>query len=187
MLEKYLIENCSPTLACIKTANLFSLSFDDIDILNKSISLWNDLFKDKGVSLILLKAEDNFALVYVCRKKALKNDLLVPGVKELLSEFGYTSTDVEYAIGKLKSRIENYDVFPHEIGVFLGYPIDDVKGFIQNGGAHSKCTGCWKVYCNECEAIKIFAKYNKCRKVYLNLWQTGQRNVIDLTVKTRAN
>ena len=60
---------------------------------------------------------------------------------------------------RLKSRLMHTDEFPHEIGIFLGYPLDDVKGFIDNAGQNSKCTGCWKVYCNECEAIKTFAKF----------------------------
>ena len=61
------------------------------------------------------------------------------------------------------------------------YPLGDVIGFIQNGGQNYKCSGCWKVYCNECEALKMFQKYHKCREVYRNLWAKG-RSVLQLTV-----
>lgn len=36
--------------------------------------------------------------------------------------------------------------FPHEIGVFLGYPLGDVVGFIENRGKNFTCCGCWKSY-----------------------------------------
>lgn len=39
--------------------------------------------------------------------------------------------------------------FPHEIGLFLGYPLEDVQGFIENRAEGYKCVGCWKVYGDE--------------------------------------
>lgn len=137
---------------------------------------------EKGIELILLRKRDNRALIYVCRRKKLCEDLSKDGVAEFLREFGYCSTDADYSINRLKTRISESFDFPHEIGVFLGYPLDDVKGFIENAGANSKCTGCWKVYCNECEAVKIFEKYKKCREVYSRLWHSGARNILELTV-----
>ena len=88
---------------------------------------------------------------------------------------------MEYALDRLKSRIGENNEFPHEIGIFLDYPLGDVSGFITNEGRNFKCVGCWKVYCNECEALKMFQKYHKCREVYRNLWAKG-RSVLQLTV-----
>ena len=61
----------------------------------------------------------------------------------------------------MRSRLAQREDFPHEIGLFLGYPLGDVIGFIKNAGQNCKCVGCWKVYCNECEAIKAFAMIEK--------------------------
>ncbi len=73
------------------------------------------------------------------------------------------------------------DAFPHEIGVFLGYPLGDVMGFIRSGGRNCRHAGCWKVYCNEAETLRLFEKFKKCRDVYLRLWNQG-RSVLQLTV-----
>ena len=81
----------------------------------------------------------------------------------------------------LKERLAESDRFPHEIGLFLGYPPKDVIAFIRNEGRNSKCTGCWKVYYDEKEAKQTFAKFKKCRDVYLRLWNQG-RTVSQLTV-----
>ena len=85
------------------------------------------------------------------------------------------------AIERLRMRLASGDGFPHEIGLFLGYPVEDVLGFIENAGQNCKCCGCWKVYCNECEAVRTFARYKKCRDIYKRLWQEG-RSVLQLTV-----
>ena len=53
--------------------------------------------------------------------------------------------------------------FPHEIGIFLGYPLEDVDGFITHQGENCKLCGCWKVYGNVEQARRTFANYEKCR------------------------
>ena len=63
--------------------------------------------------------------------------------------------------------------FPHEVGLFLSYPPEDVKGFIENRAANAKCTGVWKVYGDERQARQAFAKYKKCTQVYCERWQSG--------------
>lgn len=181
MLEKYLIEHCSPTLASLKTANLMNIPFDSENELNLSAELLNSQLSKKGIELLILKKTENSALVYAYRKSKLASDLAQKGAAEFLREYGYESVDVEYCISRLQSRLALSGEFPHEIGLFLGYPLGDVVGFINNAGQNCKCTGCWKVYCNECEAIKTFAKFNKCKSVYKRLWQDG-RSLTKLTV-----
>ena len=36
--------------------------------------------------------------------------------------------------------------FPHEMGLLLGYPPEDVEGFILQNGRNALCSGYWKVY-----------------------------------------
>ena len=61
--------------------------------------------------------------------------------------------------------------FPHEIGLFLSYPPEDVKGFLEHRPC--KCVGCWKVYENEEAAKKTFAKYKACTRVYCRQLASG--------------
>lgn len=181
MLDKYLIEHCSPTLASLKTANLFSYAYRCEEELHAHLQAWNEHFKGKGVSLQVLRRRQNTALVYVFRKSRLQKDLQAPGVARFLAGYGYESTDADYALDRLKGRLSDGDGFPHEVGIFLSYPLGDVIGFIENAGKNCKCTGCWKVYCNECEAVRLFTQYQKCREVYRRLWKQGM-SVLQLTV-----
>ena len=181
LIEKCLVEHCSATLASMKSANLFNMTFVDDTDIEEQIEFWNQCMKEKGIRLYILRRQENRVLVYVYRKKQLEVSLNRPGVAKFLKKYGYGSTDVEYALDRLKSRIGENNEFPHEIGIFLDYPLGDVIGFIKNAGQNCKCVGCWKVYCNECEAIKAFARFKKCTSVYVRLWNQG-RSVRQLTV-----
>lgn len=181
MLDKYLIEYCSPTLASLKSANLFNYTYTCNSGLKKQLDLWNKQLRHKGVSIITLKKSSNKALLYVYRKSHLQRDLKKDGVAKVLQSYGYTSTDADYALSRLKLRLSEDDDFPHEIGLFLNYPLKDVVGFIENSGRNHKCVGCWKVYCDECEAVKTFEKFKKCKDKYACLWRSG-KSVLQLTV-----
>lgn len=181
-MEQYLIEHCSPTLAKIKTANLFTYSFSSETILNGYLKSSNERLNPKGVYVELLRVRGCSALVWVYRRSMLEADLNKPGVQEFLVSCGYRrQSSLEQIIDRLKKRLVMHESFPHEIGLFLGYPLADVIGFIINEGRNSKCTGCWKVYCNECEAVRLFEMYKKCKTIYSRLFLNG-RSILQLTV-----
>ena len=52
--------------------------------------------------------------------------------------------------------------FPHEIGIFLGYPLWDIRAFMQNPRREAKLTGYWKVYYKVEKAREQFQKYDRC-------------------------
>ena len=92
------------------------------------------------------------------------------------------SSFLEEALETLKKRLSESGEFPHEIGLFLGYPPEDVEGFIENRGKNCKCVGCWKVYGDPEQAVRQFARFKKCREVYLRLYRDGKKSLDQLTV-----
>lgn len=181
MLEAKLVEHCAPTLAGMKTANLFNYRFTSIDTLQEEVRSQNRKLNKKGVFIEILKLSDSQALLYVYRKKRLEEDLKKEGVAQLLSRYGYKDCGAETCLAKLKQRLVDYDCFPHEVGVFLSYPLCDVIGFIEQKGKNCKCCGIWKAYCNEHETMALFAKYKKCTDVYRRVFAKG-RTITQLTV-----
>ena len=81
----------------------------------------------------------------------------------------------------LAKRLSDSAEFPHEIGLFLGYPIVDVIGFIHNKAQNYKYCGLWKVYGDTEQAQKIFELYKKCERIYYEKWSSG-RDIERLTV-----
>lgn len=180
-MDQYLIAHCAPTLASIKSANLFTVTPGPEEDLDCWVTLWNHRFASKGICIKVLRRRERSALIYVYRPDRVMADLEKPGVREILSSCGYTGRSVEEAVDYLRKRISDCDQFPHEIGLFLGYPVEDVKGFIQNKGKNFLCSGIWKVYCDECGARKQFARYEKCREVYGKVFGRG-RDLLQMTV-----
>ena len=89
MLERYLIDHCSPTLASLKTANMFSCPYESGESLEEDVRKWNLQMKDKGLYLTVLRKSDKKALVYLCRPQRLEQDLHKPGVQKFLRACGY--------------------------------------------------------------------------------------------------
>ena len=179
MFEQELIEHCSPTLASIKAASLFTYTYKSLKELHVRVAYWNSKMKRKGITFDILSENVgvNKALIYVYRRADLEKILNREDIKKFLLQQGYLADDgINVSVNCEKSN-----QFPHEIGIFLEYPIGDVKGFIENHGCNCICTGYWKVYCNEEEAEKTFRKYKKCRDIYMKLWING-RSVMQLTV-----
>lgn len=181
MSEELIVRHCSPTLAGLKTGNLFSYKGDSIDLLKRKIKYMNNMLNSKGVYVCLLKCCGDRALIYVFRPSRLRQDLNRKEAKELLNKTGYHGESLYGYIRHLAERICCNAEFPHEIGLFLGYPIEDIKGFILNKGKNCKCTGCWKVYYNEQEAVKTFAKFKKCTDIYCKKLNEGL-SIMRLTI-----
>ena len=182
MLQYGLIHQCSATLASIKTASLFRMNCACTPKLLQRIEAWNARLHHKGVFLTVLYAQPDATLIYVCRRSHLQADLEDVNIAQFLQKQGYAQNNtVEGAIHTLQERFRQQQGFPHEIGVFLGYPVADVIGFIQNGGKNSKCTGYWKVYTDEQYAQREFARIKKCTNVYCRMWQSGT-SICRLTV-----
>lgn len=78
---------------------------------------------------------------------------------------------------RLQHRFAEYkeerQPFPHEMGVFLGYPLGDVKGFIEHHGKEYLCSGYWKVYQDEQKAKSTFQLYQSVRDAVLQLIMAG--------------
>ena len=137
--------------------------------------------KIKGVRLFLLRFQGNRALIYVYREKQLASRLNSPEVAGSFIPTDMTIFTFPPRWPDFGTAFQQTVIFPHEIGIFLDYPLGDVRGFIANSGRNFKCVGCWKVYCDECACRKKFAQFRKCRDVYLRLWEQG-RSVLQLTV-----
>lgn len=173
MSEDHLIRYCAPTLAGIKTGSLFSCPCTSIEELRKTIRHLNKRLSSKGLRILPLRFSDSKALMYVYRPSGLRQDLSRESALRLLKENGYCTGSCENCIAQLARKLRSSDCFPHEIGLFLGYPPEDVVGFIENKACGCKCTGCWKVYGDVDTAKQKFALYHKCSRVYQNCWENG--------------
>ncbi len=173
MSDDILAKYCSPTIVGIKTGSMFTYCFESDSDKKENIRRLNKSLSGKGLRVVPLRQTDNKTLIYVFRPSKLKKDLTSDTAQQLLKQFGYRSNACSQCIARLVNRINETDSFPHEVGLFLGYPPEDVCGFIENKAANYKCCGFWKVYGDEHKALKTFEKYKKCTKLCCSLIAKG--------------
>ena len=99
-------------------------------------------------------------------------DVVTEAVR-LLEESGYPCHSAGQCVACLIRRLRENDEFPHEIGLFLSYPPEDVRGFIENKACRFKCAGLWKVYGDEERAKELFRQYKRCTDRCCALWRAG--------------
>ena len=171
MLDRAIINHASPTLARLKPGSLINLEINE-GFFEEYAGLSEEL-REKGVRLTILRLRGGKALVYVYRPLDLERILDDEEIRGFLAGYGYLRFDAASAIQTLRQRLRDTDSFPHEIGVFLGYPLADVVGFIKNGGRNCLACGCWKVYSDPCCALQTFQRFEKCKTVYQRLFAEG--------------
>ncbi len=173
MFEEMMVRNCAPTLAGIKVGSLFNCKClcgrDVIDVIRNL----NKRLLPHGIRVIPMSFSDAATLIYVYRPEKLNRYLSQDEVKKILTDLDYPADDADRCVRTLADRLCEQDVFPHEIGLFLGYPAEDVKGFMEHHARGCKCTGCWKVYGDEKAAKELFDKYRKCTEIYCRLYGRG--------------
>lgn len=172
MSNEMLIRCCAPTMARLKTGNMFSCPFGSREEMISELRKLNRILRRKGLRILPLRWSDGRALVYLYRPGMLEKDLQNEQALQLLSECGYTDVNPGCCIARLISRLRNDSGFPHEIGLFLGYPPADVDGFMHRKGG-CKLSGIWKVYDDVDSAARQFARCKHCTRVYMRCFSEG--------------
>jgi hypothetical protein len=172
MSEETVVRQAAPTLAGIKTGSMFPYRFESHEELIEDIRAFNRVLVPRGMCLLLLRVMERSALLYLYRPQSLAEDLKDSVSQEVLHNAGYSCESCAACVRRLIERFRSGEEFPHEVGLFLSYPPEDVKGFIDDRSNY-KAMGLWKVYGDEEKARKLCERFQKCSECYCRLWQHG--------------
>lgn len=169
-IETQLALQCAPLLTGIKISNILILQSENVQrvrsILEKT-SIQSFVLYESGKKTTLLLFREAELMKYLNQKE----------VKELFEGFGYYNLDLYAIIQLLRKRYDAYmkckTEFPHELGLMLGYPTEDVLGFIENNGKNYLYSGYWKVYGNVSEKISLFERFEQAKEQVIQLISNG--------------
>ncbi len=154
---------CAPTIKGIKASTLINFRRKKGENIR---GIWrlhaDEWLSPSGLEWSFLgdSSVNDSALVLVYRRGLLAKALGCDKACNILRSRGYPLHDVDACLECLRGKFSGG--FPHEIGLFLDYPPDDVRGFIEDRNAENlACPGYWKVYGNADEARRIFSEYRK--------------------------
>lgn len=152
---------CAPVLKGIKAANLITAPKGALRLLQNRL-------KGSHVICVSLYSGENKDVLFLYRYQMLKKHFRKSKVQNFLKKYGYTAFDVASVLIQLRKRYEDFAEgrrsFPHELGVILEYPVEDVEGFIRNEGENYLLSGYWKVYHDREASQLMFRRYDEARE-----------------------
>ncbi|RVU55181.1 DUF3793 family protein [Anaerosphaera multitolerans] len=162
----------SPTTSGLKVGTMINICNSKRNLKDVWTRNSANLSKIINLSFIELKIFKNSILVYFFNENLLKNHLKNTEIKEYLINLNYGGKgNLDEYFNILKNNFKILNSCPNEIGVFLGYPLKDVKDFSYKD-KKCKLSGYWKCY-NDVYTSKIaFKKYdNEKLKIIKNYYE----------------
>lgn len=169
--------HCAPVLKGIKASNMITLPK----------GAWLQVagyLKGTKVDWHILSSGTRADVLLLYRKEWLEKLLADSRNRAFLEERGYrvkegdTPVKVCELLEMVRDRYGSYRDsrrgFPHELGILLQYPLEDVMAFIEHGGEDYLMNGYWKVYHDPARAKEIFRRYNRVRETASREFMEGR-------------
>lgn len=178
-IETQLALQCAPLITGLKVSNLLIIPKGNEEVVKR-------ILNRTGISfyrLIQTKTKTTFLLF---RRNELEEFLSDENVRNVFMKAGYKSLQIGKILRTFSLRYEAYmqgdKSFPHEMGLLLGYPVEDVVGFVENNGKNFLYSGYWKVYENQKAKVKLFDKFKVAEETLIHLLSNGlsMSDIIDI-------
>ncbi len=180
--ERQLAQHGAPAMAGIKPANIITFPAQTEEegfSVRELTELYGQRFRNGDLAFRVLCECSRSCLIMVYRPTLLRKQLRRPEIREMLEKEGYRGDDsLEEILELLSRRIREsrqQGGFPHEIGLFLGYPAEDVRGFIENRGQNYLYSCYWKVYSDVERAKAWCRRWERVRDGILKGLNSGVR------------
>lgn len=161
---------CAPVISGIKISNLLTIPA-------KSLRELSAVLKKTELSFRILYPGRERLVILIYRETELKEYLEREEVMAFIYKCGYETSDISKIFPVFVKRYMRYmelkQDFPHELGLFLGYPIEDVEGFIIENGKNYLYSGYWKVYKDAELKIRLFKNYERVQTEIVRLLYEG--------------
>lgn len=169
-IEIKLALQCAPLIGGLKVSNLLIIP-SGVENHLKSILM------QTGISYFRLFRMKARTVYLAFRRYPLDAYLRQETVQEILIKEGYQRLRLGNILNTFQKRYQNYmegkGEFPHEMGVLLGYPVEDVKGFMKNEGKNFLYSGYWKVYDNMPEKVRLFQQFDWMKATLIQMLSKG--------------
>ena len=185
-LTAHLMLECAEVLAGVKPANLISLGNRPQLCGRNLYQLWQSHHEELAsrlgdLTILLLQTRERALLLLCYNNDHLERHLSHAGIRTLLCKAGYEADAAKEALlSELSRRIASNTSFPHEIGLFIGYPAKDVAAFMGLVRLPFACQCLWKIYGNPEQSLGLAEQFRCCRQRMGAILATGSPKVLQL-------
>ena len=157
-LEYTFIYQCAPVIAGLKISNLLIVNRNQI----KNALM---LIKEFGLSAYLLYSTPDKVSILVFNMKKTEEYLMSEENISFINSLGYKEVSMNTVLREISVKYSGYmrqtSSFPDELGIVLGYPTEDVVGYIENKGKDFLLNGYWKVYSDPDKKESLFRSFDE--------------------------
>lgn len=168
--EMQMVAQCAPVIAGIKISNLLIIPYDNECMLESFV---------KGTYLQFFRLMQNGkkTTYIIFNRKSFEEYLSSPEVIRFLKSYGYQNIRIGEMLVEFQKRykknIGTPEQFPHEMGIILGYPVEDVIGFTKNKGKDFLYSGYWKVYEDMNAKVELFKRFENAMNEQIKMMASG--------------
>lgn len=169
-LESKLALQCAPVIVGIKMSNILTVSSEEEAMLES-------VLRETEITHYRLLRYEVKSVCLLYRRFELESYLQDKQVQQFFLTNGYEDLSIAGILKIFQQRYETYmmnkEDFPHEMGILLGYPLEDVQGFIRNKGKNYLYTSYWKVYTDVEEKKQLFDAFENAKEGLILLVANG--------------
>ncbi len=184
-LNEQIAVQCAPLLAGLKPSNLLIIPMGMEAVLRHSL-------RGTRIAMYLLSEYDGKQVFLLYKVNELIVYLTEQKVQRLLLDLGYEGGELYSLLQRVSKKYtahkQEKEAFPHELGLLLGYPVVDVKGFMEQAGKNFLYSGYWKVYGNVRETVLLFKEFGRAKEYVVRLVKQGYSiaEIMAMYYKTKA-
>lgn len=169
-IETQLALQCAPLITGLKIANLLIVSAQNEKMVF-------EMLRRSGICCYCMIRTSEKSTFLLFRKEQLEEVLSDRENREFLKQEGYQGLEIGKTLRRFQLRYQAYMAgekqFPHEMGLLLGYPLEDVVGFMEHRGKNFLYSGYWKVYAKKSEKMFLFQKFEHAKETLIQLVAEG--------------
>lgn len=170
--ELGIVLKLAPVLKACKQAAMFFVSDKELSLVKKGLI-------NSSLKMVTLYKTEGKRLIFIYRESELESCLSRCEHRLYLERCSYCGNCFLEYLPKLREVLKAYydktDTFPHEIGIFLGYPLCDIEGYVRNSGNSYLFSGYWKIYDNLHQTLLKFADFDRAKQEAVNEWFEGKK------------
>lgn len=157
---------CAPVVLASKPAILLMIPEVEKKQYEEEARRWK-------IEMVTLCHRQERSAVLFFHPQRLSQRLQKVDTKDYLEHRGYGQMGLDAVFMELGRRMQSFyekrSEYPHELGLLLGYPLEDVIGYVANHGQGCLLSGYWKVYHDVALARQTFEEYDQARNAMLAL------------------
>lgn len=168
-LAAFVVSSAAEVIAGVKPANLIRIIRRTLPCGRCMHQLWQDygadMLRDSALQVLTLRSDaDGVSLLFYCPELLVKR-LSSRTMQSFLAGCGYPRPlTLDTALTHLQQVCQVEDS-PDEIGMFLGYPLKDVKGFISGTSRPWQGRCLWRVYGPPGRSLQLYRRFCAERQV----------------------